>query len=624
MTKGSTTTNPWVWTVAEATGGSGLPGLSAAVTAAAAAEVTRRTLEQRELTHSRHQWRRAPRHPEPPRHCAPARHRGSPHRSRRVPERDERLRRRHARCRSSPLRWALSVIPTEMLEQDRSPRQLQLLLRARHGRDRRRRRGRDAEEGRKIHGLAQADSSTRAPSRGPIGTRVELRGRGRRSYVDVWLKPVLRQPAPASHRARLLRLPAHAPEGLGQGTRASASSSSAPTIASRSSSRPSTARTPASAAASRSAPRSIVCRRATRQAQRRTEVRLTAAVGEDASILLGDNFFVLRRTRSTRAPSSRRSSRPGVTAQHRASTCSTRRTRSIVRLPPPPRPGQPPPAVRAHRPLDLATTTRSIGPRSTTRSSSRPSPARASCPAFALDYAKDTRAWDVQPRVVVPAGSHARVPADDAQGRRRSLLRSRRSRRRPTRSSACPARLEHREPLRRRRRAGAHTHRARSRASTPVRQPWSRSASATSARAARSASRRSSATSPTSASSGSSRTRCRAASAGTRPTAGAALQLRSDAHPDRRRQLSPRQRLGDWRALPLVSGNLNTPQTYGFYDANVGVVSRRSRATRLNGIAIPMFHQLDVRIDKTWSFKTSKLSAYLDIYNAYNRATSRA
>ena len=34
----------------------------------------------------------------------------------------------------------------------------------------------------------------------------------------------------------------------------------------------------------------------------------------------------------------------------------------------------------------------------------------------------------------------------------------------------------------------------------------------------------------------------------------------------------------------------------------------------------PMFHQLDVRIDKSWQIgQYFKLSAYLDIYNIYNQ-----
>jgi TonB family protein len=37
---------------------------------------------------------------------------------------------------------------------------------------------------------------------------------------------------------------------------------------------------------------------------------------------------------------------------------------------------------------------------------------------------------------------------------------------------------------------------------------------------------------------------------------------------------------------------------------------------------LPLFHQLDVRVDKRWQFKDWALSAYLDVQNAYNHAAS--
>ncbi len=33
---------------------------------------------------------------------------------------------------------------------------------------------------------------------------------------------------------------------------------------------------------------------------------------------------------------------------------------------------------------------------------------------------------------------------------------------------------------------------------------------------------------------------------------------------------------------------------------------------------LPLFHQLDMRIDKRWQFKNWQLGAYLDVYNVYN------
>jgi TonB family protein len=76
-----------------------------------------------------------------------------------------------------------------------------------------------------------------------------------------------------------------------------------------------------------------------------------------------------------------------------------------------------------------------------------------------------------------------------------------------------------------------------------------------------------------------------------------------------------------WRAgakFRLVSGNPYTPCAGGYLNGASGTYeciqgppfSRR----------IPTFHQLDLRVDKTWTFKAAKLTAYLDLQNAYNRA----
>ena len=36
------------------------------------------------------------------------------------------------------------------------------------------------------------------------------------------------------------------------------------------------------------------------------------------------------------------------------------------------------------------------------------------------------------------------------------------------------------------------------------------------------------------------------------------------------------------------------------------------------GSRLPLFHQLDVRVDKVWTFPRWHLTAYLDIQNIYN------
>jgi TonB family protein len=65
----------------------------------------------------------------------------------------------------------------------------------------------------------------------------------------------------------------------------------------------------------------------------------------------------------------------------------------------------------------------------------------------------------------------------------------------------------------------------------------------------------------------------------------------------------------------LVSGNPTTPITGSTFDADTG----RYEAIRgeLYSERAPVFHQLDLRVDKEWTFKTWKLGVYLDIQNVY-------
>jgi len=69
-----------------------------------------------------------------------------------------------------------------------------------------------------------------------------------------------------------------------------------------------------------------------------------------------------------------------------------------------------------------------------------------------------------------------------------------------------------------------------------------------------------------------------------------------------------------WR---FVSGNPYTPPAAAVYDADAGAY-QPSYAERFSARS-PAFHRLDVRVDKTWTFSSWKLSAYLDVQNAYNR-----
>ncbi|HEV8322050.1 MAG TPA: TonB-dependent receptor [Myxococcota bacterium] len=69
-----------------------------------------------------------------------------------------------------------------------------------------------------------------------------------------------------------------------------------------------------------------------------------------------------------------------------------------------------------------------------------------------------------------------------------------------------------------------------------------------------------------------------------------------------------------WR---YVTGSPSTPLLGGIYDADAdGFLFVPGR---LNSTRVPPFHQLDVRVDKTFTFKTWSLAVYLDVQNVYNR-----
>jgi len=67
----------------------------------------------------------------------------------------------------------------------------------------------------------------------------------------------------------------------------------------------------------------------------------------------------------------------------------------------------------------------------------------------------------------------------------------------------------------------------------------------------------------------------------------------------------------------LVSGNLYTPTTGGAYNATVGTYLNAD-STATYSARLPLFHQLDLRVDKTWTFRDWSLTGYIDIQNIYN------
>jgi len=77
-----------------------------------------------------------------------------------------------------------------------------------------------------------------------------------------------------------------------------------------------------------------------------------------------------------------------------------------------------------------------------------------------------------------------------------------------------------------------------------------------------------------------------------------------------------------WQAgmrFRFVSGTPYTPELGGVMDYDAGSYSPISSNDR-NSARTGAFHQLDLRIDKTWTFSAWKLSAYLDVQNTYLHA----
>jgi len=68
----------------------------------------------------------------------------------------------------------------------------------------------------------------------------------------------------------------------------------------------------------------------------------------------------------------------------------------------------------------------------------------------------------------------------------------------------------------------------------------------------------------------------------------------------------------------MVSGSLDTPVVSGIFNADAGAyagVSGQPCSSR-----VPMFHQLELRVDKQWRYSSWTLRTYLDVQNVYNRS----
>jgi outer membrane receptor protein involved in Fe transport len=68
--------------------------------------------------------------------------------------------------------------------------------------------------------------------------------------------------------------------------------------------------------------------------------------------------------------------------------------------------------------------------------------------------------------------------------------------------------------------------------------------------------------------------------------------------------------------LRIISGNPDTPvigaRYLSNYDAYLPIYGP------INSLRVPTFHQLDVRVDRTWTFDAWMLDAYLDVLNVYD------
>lgn len=77
--------------------------------------------------------------------------------------------------------------------------------------------------------------------------------------------------------------------------------------------------------------------------------------------------------------------------------------------------------------------------------------------------------------------------------------------------------------------------------------------------------------------------------------------------------------LGSWRfggRFRLVTGSPDTPVMGSVYDVDRNAYECKYGAT--NSIRKPTFNQLDLRVDKTWTFNAWELSVYADVQNVYN------
>ena len=477
-----------------------------------------------------------------------------------------------------------------------------------------------------IHGLAQADLiDARVLAEGPIfNTGWNFAIAGRRSYVDLWLKPVLEQAgagvttAPVYYDYQLmlqrdfdkknsLRLFFFGSDDRLEILTRTVNGSN-PGIGGN-----------------------VTFGTAFYRFQARyigklsddTELRLTAAIGKDAvDISIGDIFFTLSSfPMNPRAELSQRLA-AGVRNNFGLDVLYAPYTVD-ARLPPPPRPGQPPSGpFGSQPPLQISDTDAVYRPAIYDEVELTPFPGTRIVTGVRLDYAKDTRAWDVQPRVVVRQDLKRDFPRTTLKGGLGRFAQPPQPQE-TNRTFGVPGLVSN----------IAHHY------GFGAEQEITKQLEVSMEGFFRQYDRR---------------VVQRLGNVGEGRAFGMetlvrykpddrffgflaytlSRSVRKDGPDEPERLFNFDQthiltaigsyRLGrGWEIgarFRLISGSLNTRQGYGFYDATVGSYIPLQEFPPF-GNRNPAFHQLDVRIDKRWDLGGGvRISAYLDIYNIYNQA----
>ena len=477
-----------------------------------------------------------------------------------------------------------------------------------------------------IHGLVQADLiDARTVVQGPIGnTGWTFAVGGRRSYVDVWLKPVLEglgssvttAPVYYDYQAMVQKSWDHGKHNVrffffGADDRLEILvrqvAGSAPAL---------TGSVGLGTAFYRMQARYVG------KLSDDTEVRAVAAVGKDAvQFNLGDNFFVL-----DSYPISGRvelSQKLGGGARNNVGIDMLEQPFTVnLRLPPIPRPGEPPAGPFGSRPpLNFKDTGALYRPALYDEVELTPFKGTRIVPGVRLDYTKENRSWDFQPRVVMKQDIHSEFPRTTIKG---GLGRF-----------ANPPQPQETNPV-----FGVPGTRSiiANHYGTGVEQEITKHIEVSTEGFYR---QYDGVIVQGQGNSGSGRAFGLETLLRYKPddhffgfiAYTLSRSVRRDA-PDEPEHLFNFDQThiltaigsyrlgGGWEVglrFRYVSGSLRTPRTYGFFDASVGA-DVPAQAFPPFGVRNPAFHQLDLRIDKTWFFQDNvKMSVYLDLYNAYNQ-----